>query len=92
MNAYDFHMALVRDALVNAKEGSRRLNNRLNADWLREGGLISALKWIAAAKKNLALAEAEIAPRRHGGTEKKPRTLRPLCLGASVVKTQGGRA
>lgn len=79
MNAYDFHMTIVRDSCEHAAELIGYARHTPSEDFHTQH-VAGAIRWIKAAKINLALAEFELLPAR---------TLKPLRLRR---RTQGGRA
>ena len=90
MTAYDFHMSLVRDAIVHAETLNTVKVGTDYPHWLRPMHLAATRTWLDCAKKNLALAEAELTP---AAPTLKPLRMRPLTTAAEgdqVIATPKG--
>lgn len=81
MNALDFHLTLVASSCKHAAELIGCARNTPSEDY-HTMHVVGAIRWLKAARINLALAEFELLPAR-------ARSLKPLRLRRGK---QGGRA
>ena len=84
MTPYVFHMSLVRDAIAHAETINTVVVGTDYPDWMRPTHLAATRTWLACARKNLMLAEAEL-------TTAAP-TLKPLRKRSLTTAAEGDQA